>query len=68
MIEPEMLQDMEQVVREVQKNLKVAQDRQKSYADLKIQHKDFSVGVHVYLQFKPKKRSLKLGSCNKLVP
>ena len=39
MIWPKMLQDMEQAVREVQKNLKVAQDRQKSYADLKRQHK-----------------------------
>ena len=43
MIGPEMLQDMEQTVWEVQKNLKVAQDRQKSYADLKRQHKEFSI-------------------------
>ena len=48
-IGPEILQDKEQIVREVQKNLKVAQDRQKSYADLKRQHKDFSVEDHVYL-------------------
>ena len=36
---PEMLQEMEQTVRKVQK----------SYADLKRQHKEFSVGDHVYL-------------------
>ena len=32
---PDMLKEMEQMVKEVQQNLKVAQDRQKSYADLK---------------------------------
>ena len=46
---PEMLQDMEKTVQQVQKNLKVAQDRRKSYVDLKRQHKYFSVGYHVYL-------------------
>ena len=44
-----MLLDLEQTVREVQKNLKVAQDRQKSYADLKRQHTEFSIRDHVYL-------------------
>ena len=34
MIGTEMLQDMVQNVQEVQNNLKVARDRQKSYADL----------------------------------
>ena len=46
----------------------VAQDCQKSYANLKRQHKEFSVENHVYLRFKPKKRSLKLGSYTKLAP
>ena len=35
----EMLQEMEQTVRKVQKNLKAAHDHQNSYADLKRQHK-----------------------------
>ena len=59
---------MEQTVRDVQKNSKVAQDCQKSYVDFKRQHKEFSVGDHVYLQFKSKKSFLKLGSCTKLAP
>ena len=46
--------------------MKVGQDWKKSYADLKRQHKEFSVENHVYLRFKPKKRSLKLGSYTKL--
>ena len=32
---PQMLQVMEQIIREVQKNLKVGQDLQKSYANSK---------------------------------
>ena len=35
MLGPEMLKDMEPTVKQVQHNLKVDQDRQKSYADLK---------------------------------
>ena len=46
---PKMLQEMEHIVRKVQKNLKMVEDHQKSYADLKRQHKEFSVGDHVYL-------------------
>ena len=67
-VELEMLHDMEQTVREVQKKLKVTQDPQKSYADLKRHHKEFYVGDHVYLRVKPKKSSLRLGSCTKLSP
>ena len=37
----EMLQEMEQTVRKVQNKLKATQDRQKSYVDLNIQHKEF---------------------------
>ena len=66
MVGPKMLQDMEQTVREVQRNLKVAQDLQKIYIDLKRQHKDFSIENHIYLRVKPKKSSLKLGRCSKL--
>ena len=32
---PELLKEMEEIVKQVQGNLKVAQDRQKSKADLK---------------------------------
>ena len=67
-IGPDLLQEMEQTVCEVQKKLKVAQDPQKSYANLRRKHKDFGVGDHVYLRFKPKKSSLKLGRCTKLAP
>ena len=48
--------------------MKVAQDRQKSYVDSKREHTEFCVGDHLYLRVKPKKSSLKLGSCKKLAP
>ena len=46
----------------------MAPDHEKRYADLKREHKEFSVGDHVYLRVKPKKSSLKLGNCTKLAP
>ena len=57
------------IVKEVQPNLKVAQDRQKkSYADLKRTPREFNVGDHVYLKVKSKKSSLSLGRCSKRAP
>ena len=38
---PELLKEMELIVKQVQGNLKVAQDRQKSQADLKRTQKEF---------------------------
>jgi hypothetical protein len=68
MVGPEMLQEMENMVRKVQQNLKEAQDRHKSYADQKRRHLEFQVGDHVYLKVKAQKSSLKLGNCAKLAP
>jgi hypothetical protein len=63
-----MLQEMENMVKKVQQNLKEAQDRQKGYADQKRRHLEFQVGNHVYLKVKARKISLKLGNCAKLAP
>ena len=38
---PELLKEMEEIVKQVQGNLKVAQDRQKSQADLKRTPREF---------------------------
>eukprot|EP00253_Pinus_taeda_P029813 PITA_29813 len=65
---PDMLKDMEQWVQIIKQNLKVAQNRQKSYEDQHRVHKEFQVGAHVYLRVKPKKSSLKIGTCAKLAP
>ena len=68
MLGPEMLKEMEQIVKQVQSNLKVAQDRQKSNADRNRTPREFAVGDHVFVKVKPRKSSFKLGSCAKLAP
>ena len=59
---------MELIVKQVQGNLKVMQDRQKIQADLKRTPKEFQVGEHVFIKVRPNKSSLRLGSCAKLAP
>ena len=52
---PEMVSEAEEQVRVIQENLKIAQSRQKSYADKKCQSVSFQVGDHVYLRVSPMK-------------
>ena len=63
-----MLKEMEQEVLKIRQNLKEAQDRHKSYADKHRMNREFIVGDHVYLRVRPRKSSLKLGSCAKFSP
>jgi len=65
---PTLLKEMEQAMIKIRQNLKVAQDRQKRYANNKITHKYFKVGDHVYLWGNPRRSSLRMGTCAKLVP
>jgi hypothetical protein len=57
---------MEENMVKIKQNLKVAQDKQKIYANIGKTHREFIVGEHVFLKVKAKKSSLKLGSCSKL--
>jgi hypothetical protein len=52
--------------KKTRQDLKVAQDRQKSYVDRKRTNREFKVGEHVFLKVKAKRISLKLGSSPKL--
>jgi hypothetical protein len=63
---PELLKDLEDQVVRIKHNLKVAQDKQKIYSDENMIDREFKVGENVLLKVKPKKSSLKLGSCTKL--
>ena len=65
---PKLLKEMEEIVKQVQGKLKVAQDRKKSQADLKRTPKEFQVGEHVFIKVMPMKSSLRLGICAKLAP
>ena len=61
MLVPELLKDMELTVKEVQKKLKVAQDRNFFYPSLKRNPIELYVGVQVYIKVNPKKIYLRLG-------
>ena len=63
-----MLKALELTVKQVQGNLKTAQERKKSHADIKRTSKEFQVGELVFVNVKPRKSSFKLGSCAKLAP
>ncbi|XP_039034121.1 uncharacterized protein LOC120170212, partial [Hibiscus syriacus] len=65
---PDLIQDVEQKVREIQYNLKVASDRQKSYSDLKRKEIEFQVGDKVFLKVSPWKKVLRFGRKGKLSP
>ena len=61
-----MLKDMEEQILKIIQNLKIAQDRKKSYVDKNKKFREFQVGEHVFLKVREKKSSLKLGNCKKL--
>ena len=48
--------------------MKIAQDRKKSYADPKMNPREFKAEDHVYIQVRPKRISLRMGDCAKLAP
>eukprot|EP00253_Pinus_taeda_P005649 PITA_05649 len=52
---PEMLKEMEDMVKRVHVNLKAAQDRQRNFADRKRRFKEYQVGDHVYIQIQAKR-------------
>jgi hypothetical protein len=51
--EPELIQEAEEQVRIIQENLRVAQTKQKSYADNRRRPLEFEEGDHVYLKVSP---------------
>ena len=63
-----MLKELELTMKQVQMNLKTAQDRQKSHAELKRTQKEFQVAEHVFVKEKHRKSSFKLWSSAKLAP
>jgi hypothetical protein len=67
-IELDMLKEMEQQVIQIKKNMKIAQDIQKSYVDMKWTSREFKEGDHVYFRIRPRKISLRMGACSKMEP
>jgi hypothetical protein len=59
-IGPDMLKEMEEQVIQIKQNLKIAQDRQKSYSDRKRTPKELNIGDHVYPRVRPRNISLSM--------
>jgi hypothetical protein len=53
---------------QINQNLKISQDRQKSYVDRKRTPREFRTRDHVYLRVRPRKISLRMGAYAKLEP
>eukprot|EP00253_Pinus_taeda_P019185 PITA_19185 len=68
MLGPNMLKEMEEMVKKVRVNLKVAQDRQKNFVDQKNRYKEYQFGDHVYVRIQAKKCTLQWSRCAKLAP
>ena len=64
----DIVKDTEEKVQAIQKRLKAASDRQKSYADLKRRDITYEVGDKVFLKVSPWRKILRFGKKGKLSP
>ena len=64
----ELIEQTQDTITKVRVKLRAAQDRQKSYADVRRQPLEFSVGDHVFLKVSPLKYSIRFGQKGKLAP
>ena len=67
-IGPEMIQETTETIRKIQEHIKVAQSRQKSYADKRRRPLEFQVGDKVFLKVSPTKGVKRFGVRGKLSP
>jgi hypothetical protein len=65
---PDLVNEAEKNVRIIQTNLKAAQSRQKSYADIRRKPLQFQVGDFVYLRVSPVRGIQRFGVKGKLAP
>jgi hypothetical protein len=65
---PDFIKVAEEKIAEVRENLRIAQSRQKSYADKRIRELKFDVGDHVYLKVSPIRETHKFCVRGKLAP
>jgi hypothetical protein len=66
--DPEILLEAEENIRMVRENLKAAQSRQQSYADIRRRELSFEVGDYVYLKVSPIRGTKRFGVKGKLAP
>jgi len=57
----ELIEQTKEILNKTREKLQAAQDRQKSYADIRRRPLTFDVGEHVFLKVSPLKGSLRFG-------
>ena len=65
-IGPDLIQETEEKVKMIRERLKVANDRQKSYADMKRKDISYEIGEKVFLKVSPWKKVMRFGKKGKL--
>jgi hypothetical protein len=65
---PDLVTEAEEKVKTIQNNLKAAQSRQKSYADIRRSPLQFQIGDFVYLRVSPTRGTQRFGVKGKLAP
>ena len=68
MIGPDLIQETEEKVKMISARLKVATDRQKSYADMKRKDIGYEIDEKVFLKVSPWKKVMRSGKKGKLSP
>ncbi|TYK11723.1 reverse transcriptase [Cucumis melo var. makuwa] len=68
LVGPELVQVTSDNIKLIRENLKIAQDRQKSYADKRQRDLEFQIGEQVFLTLSPWKGVLRFGRKGKLSP
>jgi hypothetical protein len=66
--EPDLVTEAEEKVKTIQNNLKAAQSRQKSYANIRRRPLQFQIGDFVYLRVSPTRGIQRFGVKGKLAP
>ena len=67
-IGPDLIQETEENVKMIRERLKVVNDRQKSYADMKRKDIRCEIGEKVFLKVSPWKKVMRFGKKGKLSP
>ena len=64
----ELIDQTIEIVQQIRERVRAAQDRQKSYADVRRRPLMFNIGDHVFLKVSPLKGNLRFGQKGKLTP
>ena len=65
---PDMIRDTSEKIELIQRQMKTAQDRQKSYANQRTTDLEFEVGDMVFIKVSPLRNVVRFGAVGKLVP